>query len=149
MLKVTLEQALGLRLGHDITEVNPEKKIKRRAFKRGHIITAKDLEQLRDLGKKTIYVWSEGDSEVHEDEAALTVAPLIAGENIDFDKEPSEGKISFYAACDGLFKVDVERLYRINSLEIPSLPTLHTNLPVAKGEQVAAFRILEFPISPI
>lgn len=141
MRKVILENAMGLRLGHDITEIDPERKIKRRAFKRGHIITAGDLERLRDLGKKTVYIWDDG-SEVHEDEAALTMAPLIAGENIEFDLEPSEGKINFRAACDGLFKVDVERLYLINSLEIPSLPTLHNNFPVRKGKQVAAFRII-------
>ncbi len=142
MRKVPLEDAIGHRLGHDISEVNPEKKIKHRAFKRGHIITTGDMDKLRDLGKKTIYVWNEESNEVHEDDAALIVAPLAAGNNIEFDPEPVEGKITFSAACDGLFKVDVERLYRINSLEIPSLPTLHTNFPVNRGKQVAAFRII-------
>jgi molybdenum cofactor synthesis domain-containing protein len=73
---------------------------------------------------------------------AMTVAPLVAGKNIVFDPAPTEGKISFRAACDGLFKVDIERLYRINALEIPSLPTVHSNFPVEKGKQVAAFRII-------
>ncbi len=142
MRKVALENSLGLRLGHDITEVNLKRNIKRRAFRRGHIITTDDIGLLLKLGKKAIYVWNEDSDEVHEDEAALVVAPLVAGENIAFDPEPSEGKVSFYAVCDGLFKVDIERLYRINSLEIPSLPTLHTNTPVEKGKQVAAFRII-------
>jgi molybdenum cofactor synthesis domain-containing protein len=142
MRKVKLEDALGLKLGHDITEIIPERKIKRRAFKRGHVITPDDLERLRDLGKKTIFVWDDDSGEIHEDEAATTTAPLVAGGNIDFDPEPSEGKVNFYAARDGLFKVDVERLNRINSLEIPSLPTLHNNFPVEKGKQVAAFRII-------
>ena len=137
-----LSEALGNRLGHDVTEVNPEKKIKRRAFRRGHIVTVKDLERLRDLGKRSIYVLDENSDEVHEDDAALTVAPLVAGKNVFFDAKPCEGKISFYADCDGLFQVDVDRLYCINSLEIPSLPTLHTNFPVKKGTQVAAFRII-------
>ncbi len=140
--KVPLEESLGLRLGHDITEVNPEKNIKRRAFKRGHLVTNDDLKRLRALGKNTIFIWEDDGNEVHEDDAALTIAPLVAGDNIVFDSEPSEGKISFRAACKGLFKVDVERLHRINSLEIPSLPTLHTNFPVKRNKQVAAFRII-------
>ena len=142
LLKVPLEKASGLQLGHDITEVNPEKKVKRRAFKRGQILTDDDLERLRDLGKRSIFIWEDDGTEVHEDDAALTVAPLIAGDNIVFDSQPREGKISFRAACDGLFRVDVNRLYAINSLEIPSLPTVHSNFPVEQGKQVAAFRII-------
>ena len=148
MKKVALRDAVGLRLGHDITEVNPGKKIKRRRFKRGHLIEEGDLDQFRDLGKNSIYVWEDSDNEIHEDEAAKTVAPLIAGENIVFDPEPSEGKIGFRANCDGVFKVDVDRLYNINSLEIPSLPTLHTNFPVKSGKQVAAFRIIPLSCDP-
>jgi len=142
MKKVALENAIGLRLGHDLTEINVINKTKRRAYKRGHIITVDDLDRLRDLGKNYIFVFTGNQNEVHEDTAALEVAPLIAGENIKFDPEPSEGKISFYATCDGLLKVDSNRLFQINALEIPSLPTLHSNLPVKTGKQVAAFRII-------
>ncbi len=142
MKKVALKDSVGYRLGHDLTEVHPERKLKHRLFKRGHLISEADLDRLKDLGKNYIYIWQDDSEEIHEDVAATIVAPLVAGENIVFDPEPSEGKISFYAACDGLFKVDVDRLYKINSLEIPSLPTLHTNFPVDKNKQVAAFRII-------
>ncbi len=142
MRRVLLEDAVGLHLGHDITEVKTTEKIKHRAFKRGHVITLNDTERLRNLGKHSVYIWDEDSDEIHEDDAALTVAPLVAGDNIEFDSEPSEGKISFFATCDGLFKVDVHRLNQINALEIPSLPTLHTNFPVKKDKQVAAFRII-------
>jgi len=137
-----LEDAIGLSLGHDITEVNVTENVKRRAFRRGHIITEGDVPYLKDLGKKSIFVMTGDEDEIHEDDAALISAPLIAGENIRFDSEPSEGKISFYAACDGLLKVDRDRLYKINALEIPSLPTLHSNFPVTENKQVAAFRII-------
>jgi len=142
MRSVALENAVGLQFGHDITEVNVAKKIKGRAFKKGQMIVKDDLERLRDLGKNIIYVLEGNEEEVHEDEAALMVAPLIAGNHVTYDSEPKEGKISFYADCKGLFKVDVERLYRINSLEIPSLPTLHSNFSVGPNQQIAAFRII-------
>ncbi len=142
MRKVRLEDAVGLCLGHDISEVNTSKRVKHRAFKKGHIISVEDIDRLKDLGKHSIFIWDDNSEEIHEDDAAKTVVPLAAGENIRFDPEPSEGKISFYATCDGVFKVDVERLYRINALEIPSFPTLHNNFPVTKDKQVAAFRII-------
>jgi molybdenum cofactor synthesis domain-containing protein len=142
MRKVLLEDAVGLRLGHDITEINTSKNVKHRAFKKGYIITIEDIDRLKDLGKHSIFVWNDSSDEIHEDDAAKTVVPLAAGENIRFDPEPSEGKISFYATCDGVFKVDVERLHRINAMEIPSFPTLHNNSSVEKDKQVAAFRII-------
>jgi molybdenum cofactor synthesis domain-containing protein len=143
MLKINVEDAVGHCLGHDITEVDPVRKIKHRAFKRGQVIAAEDIERLRNLGKNAVYVIDGNNTgEVHEDDAAKECAPLIAGLNIDFDKEPVEGKINFYASINGLLKVDAERLYQINSLEIPSLPTLHTDSPVKKGDRVAAFRII-------
>lgn len=139
---MAINDAVGCYLGHDLTEVDPGRHIKRRLFKRGHLIEEADLERLKDLGKNHIYVWQEGSDAVHEDDAAIELAPLIAGSHIVFDPEPSEGKISFYADCRGVFNVDVERLDRINTLEIPSLPTIHTHFPVEEGKQVAAFRII-------
>jgi molybdenum cofactor synthesis domain-containing protein len=142
MKKISADEACGLILAYDITEVSLEKKLKKRAFKRGHIITADDIEYMKNLGRRNIYVMDGIDTDIHEDDAAKTVAPLAAGEFISYDKEPSEGKISFYAETDGVFHVDRQRLLAVNSLEIPSLPTLHDGYPVKKGAQVAAFRII-------
>ena len=142
MRKVLVEDAVGLPLGHDITEIVVEKKIKHRAFRRGHIIATADIERLKDLGKNAVFIVEDGGTDVHEDDAAGTVAPLAAGRNIEHDLEPSEGKISFRAGCNGLFQVDVERLFAINSLDIPALPTIPTNFPVKAGQTVAAFRII-------
>lgn len=142
MRKVIVEEAVGLALGHDITEIVPDKGIKHRAFRRGHVVATGDVERLKDLGKNAVYIVEEGDTEVHEDDAAQEVAPLVAGPNILADAEPYEGKITFRAACDGLFTVDVERLFAINSLAIPALPTIPTDYPVKAGHTLAAFRII-------
>ncbi len=147
MKKLSINNAVGEVLGHDITEVNRSARVKGVAFQRGHVIREKDLDALRRLGKNHIYVWEGSETEVHEDSAARSMAPKIAGENISFDDEPHEGKISFYAEVNGIFKVDHERLERINALAIPSLPTIHDNFPVVPGKQVAAFRIIPLSCS--
>ncbi len=149
MRRVEVEEAVGLPLGHDITEISAEKKIKRVAFRRGHIIRLEDIPHLLNLGKSSIFVTESGDTEMHEDDAALTVAPLAAGQNIKHDAEPREGKINFYAACDGVFRVDAERLYRINRLAIPTMPTIPNNFPVKAGQQVAGFRIIPLTCDPV
>ncbi len=148
MRKVKVEEAIGLAIAHDMTEVNVDKKIKQVAFKKRHIIQAGDIEKLKSLGRENIFVFSEDEVEVHEDEAALIMAPLLAGENVVYDKEPREGKISFYAAIDGLFKLDADKIIAINRLGVPSLPTIHNNFVVKKGKQVAAFRIIPLTCKP-
>ncbi|SEA64663.1 molybdenum cofactor synthesis domain-containing protein [Desulfuromusa kysingii] len=142
MKKLSLAEAVGETLGYDITEVKRSMNYKGVAFKRGHVIQEEDISVLQGLGKNHIYVCEEFETDVHEDTAATTLAPKIAGENISFEDQPREGKINFYAQIRGIFKVDYERLAQLNRLAIPSLPTIHNNFPVVKGKQVAAFRII-------
>lgn len=148
MRKVKVGAAIGLAIAHDMTEVNVEKNIKQVAFRKRHVIQESDVAKLKSLGRENIFVFEENEPEVHEDEAALVMAPLLAGENIVYDKQPREGKISFYADIDGLFKLDVEKIIAINRLVIPSLPTIHNNFVVKKGKQVAAFRIIPLTCKP-
>ncbi|MBU2499692.1 molybdopterin-binding protein [bacterium] len=142
MRKVPVHEAVGQPLGHDVTEVSFERGVKHRAFKRGHVIEAADVERLLDLGKKAVFVLEENETEVHEDDAARRIAPLVAGPNVVFDPDPYEGKITFRASCAGVFTVDPERLYALNDLEIPSLPTLPSFHPVVADQPVGAFRII-------
>ena len=142
MRKIKVEEAVGLAVAHDMTEIDPDRGIKRVAFRKRTVIKKSDIEKLKSLGREHVFVFEDVENEIHEDEAALELAPLLAGENIVFDSEPKEGKISLYADCDGLFKVDKERVVAVNRLKIPSLPTLHDNFVVEKGKQVAAFRII-------
>jgi len=142
--EVKIEDAVGMVLAHDINEVDLDKNFKGVGFKKGHKIAFEDIDKFKRLGKNSVYVFDEKIDEniVHEDEAATTLAPFIAGENIKYDTIPSEGKINFYSKVDGLLKIDEDKIIKINMLEIPSLPTKHNNFPVKKGAVVAAFRII-------
>jgi molybdenum cofactor synthesis domain-containing protein len=148
MRKVNVTDAVGLPLGHDITEILADRKIKRVAFSRGHLIQENDVQRLLDLGKSSIFVTEPDDTDIHEDDAALTVAPLAAGPCIEYDPKPREGKINFRATTDGVFRVDAERLYGINKLAVPTLPTIPNNFPVRAGQVVAGFRIVPLTCDP-
>ena len=90
--KIKVEDAIGTMLVHDITEVNLNRKFKGRAFKKGHIITTKDVHKLLNLGKENLYVLEIAEDELHENKAALLLARAIAGKGIHFSDEVSEGK---------------------------------------------------------
>ncbi|MCL2340626.1 MAG: molybdopterin-binding protein [Proteobacteria bacterium] len=138
---VSVEEAVGMVLPHDITEIVKDQ-FKGRAFRKGHIIRAEDVDHLRRLGKEHIYVLRLGPDEIHENEAALRLAEALAGEGIEYSEEVVEGKIGLKAAVDGLLKIDRETLYRFNLLGEVMCATLHDNTPVRQGEQVAALRLI-------
>ena len=56
---IPVDQAVGMVLPHDITEIVKDS-FKGRAFKKGHIIRKEDVEHLRRLGKEHIYVLELG-----------------------------------------------------------------------------------------
>lgn len=144
MKKIRVEDAVGSILCHDITQIIPGK-IKDRAFKKGHIIREEDIPVLLSLGKDNIYVWEHREGTLHENDAAIRLKELTAGEGLGFS-EIKEGKIDFIAEKDGLLKVDAEGVFRLNSLGEISFATLHNNMIVKKGQKVAGTRVIPLVI---
>jgi molybdenum cofactor synthesis domain-containing protein len=141
MLKVIpVEEAVGLPLAHDITEIVPGKH-KGPAFRRGHVIRPEDVSKLLDVGKAHIYVMELERDELHEEDAAKRLAKAAAGPNIRFSG-PVEGKISLIAETAGLLKIDEARLDRFNALGDLMLATLTTDRYVTKGEVIAGTRTI-------
>ncbi len=139
--KVPVEEAVGMVIPHDLTEILPGKS-KKPAFKKGHVIREEDILRLKRMGKDHIYVLELEPDEVHEDEAALRLAQAVAGEGIEYDPHIKEGKVVLRAAYKGLLKVDTEALYQLNMLGEIILSTKHSNFMVREGEAVAAGRAI-------
>jgi molybdenum cofactor synthesis domain-containing protein len=141
MLKVIpVEEAVGLPLAHDITEIVPGKH-KGPAFRRGHIVRQEDIPKLLDVGKRNLYVMELEKDELHEEDAARRLAQAAAGPNLKLT-DPSEGRVNLVAAIPGLLKVDVDLLYRLNSLGDLMLATLHGDRFVKAGTVVAGTRTI-------
>jgi molybdopterin biosynthesis enzyme len=137
--KVKVEEALGMVLAHDITEIIPGKK-KDVAFKRGKVIEPGDVNRLLDLGKRHLYVF-EGDVKgIHEDEAGMRIAQSIMDGNME-PLPPKEGKVSMRSTVDGLFYVNDRHLYEINRINDVLVSTVPNRYPVRVGDTVAAARI--------
>jgi hypothetical protein len=144
MRTVPVEDAVGMILYHDVTEI-VSGSFKGCAFKKGHIIKEQDIEHFLRIGKENVYVLKLQEGVLHENEAALRIAQAVAGPGLELT-EPSEGRINLLAKEKGLFKVDVEHLDRINALENIVLATVHTDQEVAKDRPVAGTRIIPLVI---
>lgn len=144
MKVIKTENAVGHVLAHDITKIVPGE-FKGVAFSKGHVIKQEDIPILLSLGKEHLYIWEDEEGILHENDAAVRLRDLTAGKGLTFSNI-KEGKIEFFAAIDGLLKIDKEKLFTINSLGDIILSTLHNNTVVKKGCKVAATKIIPLTI---
>jgi molybdopterin biosynthesis enzyme MoaB len=138
---IPVGEAVGMVLAHDVTEIRKDE-FKGRAFKKGHIIRAEDIDHFRRLGKERLFVLSIGPDEIHEDDAAVALASAIMGEGVRIEGEPREGKINLIAEGDGLLKVNRDALLEFNMLGDVMCATRHGNTVVKKGRVVAGTRAI-------
>ena len=139
--KIKLQQAIGSKLAHDITEIRPGE-FKGPAFRKGHTVCEEDLCRLQRLGKNHLYVIDLAEDEIHENEAAAILAEALAGEGVVWENEPREGKIKLLAGRDGLFMVDTAALSAFNMVDEVMCATLHNHTLVKKGDLVAGTRAI-------
>lgn len=139
--KLTLAEAVGTVLAHDITEIRSEE-FKGRAFKKGHIIRKEDVCHLQRLGKENLFVLNISDDEMHEDDAAYALAYALMGDGVRIKGEPKEGKINIVAETEGLLKINKDALLAFNMLGDVMCATIHSNTLVKKGQTVAGTRAI-------
>jgi molybdenum cofactor synthesis domain-containing protein len=143
--KIKVEDAVGLTLGHDITEVRPGE-YKGPSFRKGHKVQERDLCHLMRLGKRHLYVLDLNENQVHEDEAVIELAGALAGPGVTFEADPREGKIQLIAVYDGLLKVRVDPLTDFNLIPDVMCASIHNNTPVKKGHRLAGTRAIPLVI---
>jgi hypothetical protein len=144
MKKVKVEKAVGMILAHDLTRIIPGK-FKGAGFRKGHVVCEDDIPELLKIGKQHLYVLNYPQNHLHEDDAALRIAPAISGPGLKWT-DPIEGKSNIISTIDGLLKINVAGLARINKQGNIIVATLKTNYPVRKGQIIAATRIIPLTI---
>ena len=141
MLKVIpVEEAVGTRLAHDITEIIPGGH-KGPRFRRGHLIAEEDVPRLLDVGKAHLYIMDLAPDELHEEDAAERLARAAAGAGLTLTG-PSEGRFNLVADKDGMLEVDQELLFRFNELGDLILATLRSGEFVREGTVVGGTRTI-------
>ena len=139
MKKIRVQDAVGMTLCHDLTEMRDG--FKGPAFRRGHVIREEDIPHMLDIGKQTVFVWEENAGEIHEEDAARRMAAMapVAGAHYT---EPSEGKVLLIADREGMLRVDTALLKEINSIGDLTISTLPDHYPVKPGMRLASMRIV-------
>ncbi len=144
MKLIDTKNAVGHVLCHDITQIIPGV-TKDAVFRKGHVVTEEDIPVLLSVGKDHLYVWEKTEGMLHENEAAERLRAICQNERMH-PTEVKEGKIELIADCDGLFRVDVQRLYAVNSIDELMIATRHTNTAVHTGDKLAGTRVIPLVI---
>jgi molybdenum cofactor synthesis domain-containing protein len=145
MTKINVEEAVGTRLAHDITEIRPGE-YKGPSFRRGHRVRQEDVCHLMRLGKRHLYVLDLDAGQVHEDDAVAELAASLAGPGVTFGGHPKEGKLQLKAAYTGLLKINARALVAFNLIPDVMCASLHDNMPVSQGQVVAGTRAIPLVI---
>ena len=144
MREVRVQDAVGMVLCHDITEiVRGERKGAR--FHKGDIIRAEDIPVLLRIGKEHIYVWEDDPNLLHENDAAAILRDVCQNEHMAAS-EPSEGKIELTATTAGVFEVNEDALNAVNEIEDVMIATIAQHMPVKEGTKLAGMRVIPLVI---
>lgn len=144
MKLIDTQDAVGHVLCHDLTQIIPGV-TKDARFRKGHVVAPEDIPVLLSMGKEHLYIWEKEEGMLHEDEAALRLCSLCQNDNMH-PTPVKEGKIELVADCDGLFRVDVNRLNALNGSDDIMVATRHTNTAVHQGDKLAGTRIIPLVI---
>lgn len=144
MRKVRIEYAVGMVLGHDVTQIIPGE-YKGPRFRRGHKIRKEDIPEFLKIGKEHVFVMELKSGILHEDDAAIRLGKAFSGENIK-KTVPSEGKVTFYSKIKGLLKINLPLLHRINLSKNIILSVIHQYTPCTPGMAIGATRIISLTV---
>ncbi len=137
---MSLSEAKGKILGHNIA--GPDGK---RLLRKGRPLTDADLENLRALGRTSVYVARMEEDDVDENTAARRVAEAARGPGLH-TPGVSYGRANLLSNEAGLLRVDVERLARLNECNGITLATFQNHSPVRARQIVATVKVIPYAV---
>jgi molybdopterin biosynthesis enzyme len=139
---VALERAAGKILAHNIGGN------KNSSFRKGIILTADDVNSLREQGYSTVYVAETEPGDVDEGSAARRIAEACLGPGLRI-QGGGGGRVSLAALYPGVLRVDADRLELINMRSGIAFATLRTHSLVKAGEICATVKIIPYSFPEI
>ena len=112
---------------------------------KGRILTRDDWPVVAGARIEELHIVRMEAGDIHEDEAARRLAKTVAGPGV-LVHGPVESQVRLSAEVNGIFKVDVQRLEALNSIEDVSIFTLFDGQLVSKGKTVAGVKVTPFVV---
>ena len=137
---VPLSEAKGKILGHNIAGLNGQ-----RLLRKGRPLEEQDIQALASIGRENVYVAELEADDLNENEAAGRIANACSGAGVRL-VGPAAGRVNLLATGQGVLRIDVELLERINGLEGLTLSTKYAHTLVQPKEMVATVKIIPYSL---
>jgi molybdenum cofactor cytidylyltransferase len=134
-----VEQCTGAVLAHALRDGTI-------AFKKGRVLSAADIELLKQSGRKTLTVARLEADDVGEDAAAGALGAALSAEGLRVEA-PFTGRVNIYARERGILRIDAALVDAINEVdESITLATLADYAPVEPDQMAATVKIIPFAV---
>ncbi len=131
-----IEESAGAILVHNVADAQGHK-----ALAKGHRLTAADIEKLRELGRREIFVARLEADDVRENDAVSRIARAMAGEGVT-QTLASGGRVNLLAERRGVLKINTEALMRVNSVEGATVATIPAHSVVQPKKMLATIKTI-------
>ena len=137
---VAPQEAEGAILAHSV-------RLQEKSLKKGRILSADDVQALRDAGQDQVMVARLEEGDLNENEAALLMAKAVQGEGVRLG-DPFTGRCNLFSTQPGLLIVDEQRLMQLNFIdEALTVATLNPFSLVAGKQMVATAKVIPFGVA--
>ena len=137
---VPLDQAEGRILGHNVA--GPDGK---RLLRKGKALRREDVESLRGLGRRAVYVAELEPGDVEENVAAQRIAQSALGPGLRLSG-PSTGRVNLVSTVLGVVRFASERLRVVNASEGVTIASLASQAVVRPGQTVATVKVIPYAV---
>lgn len=136
---VPVTEAEGAIIAHSV-------KLAKRSIKKGVVLTAEHIALMQGEHIDEVICARLEPGDVHENDAALSVASLVAGSGVRVDR-PFTGRCNLYAETAGVLCVDKTSVGRLNRIDQGlTFATLPAYAPVEAGRMIATAKIIPFAL---
>lgn len=116
------------------------------AFRKGRVLSAADLDALRERGVESLVATRIEPGDVPEDEAAARLAAAVSGPGVRAGAAAT-GRANLFATARGVLVADAPRVDRLNGRdEAVTLATLPAFAVVDPGRMVGTVKIIPFAV---
>ncbi|MGQ3031748.1 MAG: 4-diphosphocytidyl-2C-methyl-D-erythritol kinase, partial [Ferrovibrionaceae bacterium] len=137
--RIAVAGAAGAILGHSQSAGG-------RRLKKGHVLTAADVEAIAAAGVSEILAARLEDGDVPEDQAAAALAQALAGPGARV-ATAFTGRANLYAEAPGLAQFDIAAIDAINLIdEAVTVATVPAFEEVEPGQMLATVKIIPFSV---
>jgi molybdenum cofactor cytidylyltransferase len=137
---VPLDRAEGKILGHNVAGSDGK-----RLLRKGRALSREDVEALRALGRRSVYVAELEPGDVEENAAARRIAEAAVGAGLRLSGS-STGRVNLVATVLGIFRFASGRLRAVNASEGVTIASLASDAVVRPGQTVATVKVIPYAV---